>query len=159
MKHLFNFDTLTEYNNVKDTLEKPYVVTIDENNSLRYNTDVVRVPEGSVNKSNNVKYYGWHNMDTSFLRRATLVNFYESSSDTNYIDNVHVLHQLGGPESSHVTIYAISIDYDLITWYNGEFISAKDAILKETNQTIEQFEQSNGWIEITEEQFYHFYHE
>lgn len=47
MKHLLNFDTVAEYDAVKDSLEKPYIVTIDENNGLQYNTDVIRVPEGS----------------------------------------------------------------------------------------------------------------
>lgn len=47
MKHLLNFDTVAEYDAVKDNLEKPYVVTIDENNGLNYNTDVIRVPAGS----------------------------------------------------------------------------------------------------------------
>lgn len=46
MKHLLNFDTVAEYDAVKDSLEKPYIVTIDENNGLQYNTDVIRVPEG-----------------------------------------------------------------------------------------------------------------
>lgn len=47
MKHLLNFDTVAEYDAVKDSLEQPYVVTIDENNGLQYNTDVIRLPKES----------------------------------------------------------------------------------------------------------------
>lgn len=48
MKHLHNFDTVAEYEAVKDNLEIPYVVSIDESDGLQYNTDVIRVPQGSV---------------------------------------------------------------------------------------------------------------
>lgn len=58
MKHLFNFDTVAEYDAVKDTLEKPYIVTIDENGGLQYNTDVIRVPEGSETIVDDMLYVG-----------------------------------------------------------------------------------------------------
>lgn len=47
MKHLHNFDTVAEYEAVKDTLEMPYIVSIDETDGLQYNTEVIRVPQGS----------------------------------------------------------------------------------------------------------------
>lgn len=47
MKYLHNFDTVAEYEAVKDTLEMPYIVSIDETAGLQYNTDVIRVPQGS----------------------------------------------------------------------------------------------------------------
>jgi hypothetical protein len=48
MKHLHIFSTAAEYEAVKDTLEMPYIVSIDETDGLQYNTDVVRVPQGSA---------------------------------------------------------------------------------------------------------------
>ncbi len=61
MKHLLNFDTVAEYDAAKDNLEKPYVVTIDENNGLKYDTNVIRVPEGSGggSTSSSWRYYDY----------------------------------------------------------------------------------------------------
>ena len=43
MKHLRIFSTTAEYEAVKDTLEMPYIVLIDEVDGLQYNTDAIRV--------------------------------------------------------------------------------------------------------------------
>ena len=56
MKHLHNFATVAEYEAVKDTLEMPYIVSIDETDGLQYNTDVIRVPHGSSGSNDNLEY-------------------------------------------------------------------------------------------------------
>ena len=66
MKHLHNFNTVAEYEAVKDTLEMPYIVSIDETDGLQYNTEVIRVPQGSEgsggeNEGSNWRYFATNN--------------------------------------------------------------------------------------------------
>ena len=51
MKHLHNFDTIEEFNSVKNNLKQPYIAFINENNSLTFNTNVTRLPEENCNVS------------------------------------------------------------------------------------------------------------
>ena len=48
MKHLYHFNTVAEYEAVKDTLEMPYIVLIDETEGLQYNTDAIRVSNNQI---------------------------------------------------------------------------------------------------------------
>ena len=72
MKHLLNFDTVAEYDAVKDSLEKPYIVTIDENNGLKYNTDVIRVPNGQGGGSASGDGWVYFDLRNSEYRRDFL---------------------------------------------------------------------------------------
>lgn len=48
MKHLHIFNTVADYEAVKDTLEMPYIVLIDETDSLQYNTDTIRISNNQI---------------------------------------------------------------------------------------------------------------
>ena len=82
MKHLHNFDTVAEYEAGKDTLEMPYIVSIDETDGLQYNTDVIRVPQGSggsggESEGSNVEYldvsgFNVENDDELFLKESLI---------------------------------------------------------------------------------------
>lgn len=78
-KRLFKFDTLAEYDAVKDTLEKPYVAIIKENNGIQYNTDVVT--GSNANDSANFMNITWAELKALRDSKALTIGTYYRITD------------------------------------------------------------------------------
>lgn len=111
MKYLKYFDTVAEYDAAKDSLEQPYVVTIDENNGLQYNTDVIRVPVGSGTITDDMLYVNvavdpdyYHDDVKDACRNAALIKFI--SEDVTYIVPAGVANVAGVFGTKNVLAFA-----------------------------------------------------
>ena len=151
MKHLLNFDTVAEYDAVKDSLEHPYVVTIDENNGLKYNTDVIRVPEGQGGASeggSSWKYYDCSNAQDSKFMLGTLFHLVKclNNSDQSVISTTFLL-------TAAKTIVACAVDLSApIKDANSDSIITMEEYYAQ--QGIAEAFSTIGIVEISKEQFY-----
>ena len=147
MKHLLNFDTVAEYDAVKDSLEKPYIVTIDENNGLKYNTDVIRVPEGQGGGSEGGS--SWRYYDASALDAASKGACVEVGMIVKTSDGAIMPIGTLAASKEFALIVAFSIDEKVNVSVDGQIVPV--SVIWESYEPL--FLQM-GVIEITKEEFY-----